>query len=308
MTHNLQSLWFDQDVEQAYIHDVKSLIENGDWTKAKAKLLADIEILDTPMASQILYLRPEIDGWQEMAEAISEYEGEPITAVHLMLSNDEDLSFENRETVFEPIMEAALYTDEIYPFSEQGLDDIRAEILLPDRPWFGQSEDVEIFLDFLGIGEFNTALLRHKRQYFFRDQMHELDRLQGMADNIVPLPYIEFKLCSMFRNVLFHESIAKMVDEYGLPNNIPILVGTYNMKFDVSCAYKPLNGASIAAKEMAPLKIEIKREIIADPIESEVKTLRQKILAETQAVPDEVETGKEKGFFKRLFSWHKKAA
>lgn len=307
MTHNLQIEWFDQDIEQAYVTNIRSLIETGQAVEAADKLLEDIKTLDTPLAGQCLYLRPEVDGWDEMSEAIREFEGDPITAVHLMLSNDDDLSFENKDSVFEPVLEAALYSDELYPFSKGDLDIIRAESLLPDRPWYGQSQDIEIFLEFIGIDEFNTALLRHKRQYFFRDQMHELDRLQGMAEGIVPLPYIEFILCSMYRTALFHKAVKALVDEIGMPNNIAVLVGTDNMKFDATSVYMPVSGEKIAVKETAPLAVKIKREIIEEASAVEAKTLRQKLLQEKEQLA-QIEPPAPKSFLRRLFSWHKKAA
>lgn len=281
MTNNLQNDWFDESVEQAYVADIRTLIEGGNADKAAEKLLTDIKSLDTQLSSQCLYLRPEVDGWDEMSEAINDYEGDPITAVHIMLSNDDDLSFEDRDAVFEPLLEAALYSDEFYPFSKGDIEAIRAESLLPDRPWYGQGEDMEIFLEFIGMGEFNTALLRHKRQYFFRDEMHELDKLQGMAEGIVPLPYIEFMLCSMYRTVLYHQAIKSLVDSKGLPNNIPVLVGTHNMKFNATSVYQPIHGEKIIVKEMADLNIPIKREVIVEPEVGEVRTFRQKVLGES---------------------------
>lgn len=282
MTHTLQNDWFDESVERAYVAEIRTLIEAGNADEAAEKLLTDIQSLDTELSSQCLYLKTEVDGWQEMSEAISDYEGDPISAVHVMLSNDDDLSFEDRDAVFEPLLEAVLYTDELYPFSTVDVDAIRAESLLPDRPWYGQGEDMEIFLEFIGMDEFNTALLRHKRQYFFRDEMHELDKLQGMTEGIVPLPYIEFMLCSMYRTVLYHQAIKSLVDSEGLPNNIAVLVGTYNMKFDAASVYMPTNDVKIAVKEMADLNIPIKREVIVEPEAAEGRTFRQRVLGENQ--------------------------
>lgn len=310
MTDILQSNWFDESNEQAYVAEIKYLIETGAIEKAQQKLSADIEALDTPLARQCLYLRPKVDGWQEMCEAIGEFEGDPITAVHIMLSNDDDLSFENRDAIFEPLLEVVLYTDELYPFSTVDIDTIREESLLPDRPWYGRGADMEIFLEFIGMDEFNTALLRHKRQYFFRDQMHELDKLQGMAEGIVPLPYIEFMLCSMYRTVIFHQTIKAIVDSEGLPNNILVLVGTYNMKFDAASVYLPTHGMKIEAKESVKLQIQIKRDIIEPTSVDEAKTLRSKIMEERE--PLEKDTQVEKiatmKLLKRLLFWHKKAA
>jgi len=306
MTNILQSQWFDEVVEKKYITNIKNLIEQGALDKAQDILLADLATLETSLSGQCPYIakRLEVDGWHEMIEAITEFEGEPITAIHLMLSNEDDLSFEDRETVFEPMVEVAVYTDEIYPFSQGDVETLRAESLLPDRPWYGQSEDVEIFLELLGLGEFNTALLRHKRQYFFRDQMHELDKLQGMAEDIVPLSYIEFMLCSMFRTVLFHQAIRSIVESEGLPNNIAVLAGTYNMKFDASSVYLPTKSERVESKEMADLVVSIKRETIIEPKPDEVKTFRQKTLIEEEVVVEE----EKQGFFKRLFRRAKKAA
>lgn len=306
MTHRLQETWFDADVEQAYITEIKSLIETGQLDAAQARLLADIADIGSSLSPMCAELPSKIvlDGWDELSEVMAEYEGEePITAVHCLFYNPPDLAFENRDTVFQPELDVALYSDANYAFSEASRDALFAEIQLPDRPWYGQGEDIEAYLELNGMGQFNTTLLRHKRQYHFRDQQHALDAMTGENPDLVPLLYIEFVMCALLRAVLYHRAIKAKVDSIGLPGNVPVIVSMDNMKFDISTVYVPkVRVQKAAVKPVADLIIPIKRAVLTVPDEEPVVSLRQKVIAQSAANEEKP------GFFRRLFGFGKKAA
>jgi hypothetical protein len=306
MTHQLQKTWFDADVEQAYIAEIKSLIEAGQLDAAQTRLLADIADIGSSLSPICAELPSKIiiDGWDELSEVMAEYEGEePITAVHCLLYNGTDLAFEDRDTIFQPELDVALYSDANYAFSAANRDALFAEIQLPDRPWYGQGEDIEAYLELNGMGQFNTTLLRHKRQYHFRDQQHALDAMTGENPDLVPLLYIEFVMCALFRAVLYHHAIKQKVDSTGLPGNVPVIVSMDNMKFDISTVYVPkVRVQKAAAKPVADLIIPIKRAVLTVPDEEPVVSLRQKVIAQSAANEEKP------GFFRRLFGFGKKAA
>ncbi len=284
MTHPLQAAWQDEAAERAYLNEIEALLHAGELEKAHDRLLADIQSLETPLAGQCASLsrRVEIDGWEEMVEAIAAFEGEPITALHMMLSNPKDLAFEDRDEVFEPELELAFYTDALFAFSDSGREALLTESLLPDRPWYGESEDIEAYLDLIGLGNFNTALLRHKRQYHFRDEQHELDKANGLDPDIVPLPYIEFMLCAMLRGVVWHRAVKSVVETEGLPGNIPVIAGMFNMKVDFTSVYVPTKSKVIEAAPMADLNITIKRNVIDIPEEVSGSAIRQNTVQEPE--------------------------
>jgi hypothetical protein len=303
MTHILQEQWFDAAVEQAYVAEIGSLIETGKLDEAQSRLLSDIADLGSSLAAMCASLpsRIEIDGWDELTEIMAEYEGDPITALHLLFSNPSDLAFEDRETVFEPELDLALYSDALYRFSEADRDTLFAESQQTDQPWYGQGEDIEAYLEIKGMGAFNTALLRHKRQYHFRDQMHALDAMTGENPDLVPLLYIEFVMCALYRAVLFHQAVRAKVDTMGLPGNIPVIVSMDNMKFDISTVYIPkARVAKVAVKPVVDLNIHIKRAVLEVPAEEKAPSLRQFVA--------EAEAAEKPGFFKRIFGFWRKAA
>jgi hypothetical protein len=302
MTHILQETWFDAAVEQAYVAAIRGLIEAGRLDAAQKRLLADIADLGSSLAPMCAALPDKIaiDGWEALTELLDEYEGEPITAAHFLLYNPPDLAFEDRDTVFEPQLDVALYSDEHFAFSKADRDSLFAEVQLPDRPWYGMGEDFEAYLEINGMGAFNTALLRHKRQYHFRDQQHALDAMTGENPDLVPLLYIEFVMCALLRAVLFHQAVKAQLDTIGLPGNIPAIVSMDNMKFDISTVYAPkVHVEKAAIKPVADLVIPIKRSVLPPIEEVRVVSLRQSISQEPEEKP---------GFFKRLFGFGRRAA
>jgi hypothetical protein len=306
MTHIFQQTWFDAAVEQAYVAEITAQIQAGQLEAALARLLADIADIGSALAPICADLPGKIvlDGWDELAEVMAEYEGEePITAVHCLLYNPPDLVFEDRDTIFQPELDVALYSDVLYPFSEVKRDALIVEIQQPDRPWYGQGEDIEAYLELNGMGQFNTLLLRHKRQYHFRDQQHALDAMTGENPDLVPLLYIEFVMCALLRTVLYHQAIKAKVDSDGLPGNVPVIVSMDNMKFDVATVYMPkVRVQTAVVKPVADLIIPIKRAVLTVPEEVQVVSLRQKI--NQQAAENAVKPG----FFRRIFGLGRKAA
>jgi hypothetical protein len=295
VTHPLQTIWFDADAEAAYLQRIEALVHAGDLDVAAEKLLDDLADIQTPVADMCRDMTEdavEICGWEEIGDSIAQYEGDPITAVHIVMSNEADLVFEDKSLTHDPLVEVAFYSDEHLAFSTLSRDELLVESLKDDTEWYGQSEDVEVYLEINGMSQLNTALLRHKRQYFFRDQMHMLDAAQGLAADIVPLPYIEFRLAAMLRAVRYHQAIKDLIDGYGLHGNIPVIVGMYNMQVEIGSVYVPKTAKVIELAKVAKLAITIKRNTEEAPAEISGSSLRQNL----SVAPEE-----RRGFFRRLF-------
>ncbi len=296
MTHPLQTIWFDADAEAEYLRQITALVHAGDLDVAADKLLEDLADITTPVGDLCRDLTEdavEICGWEEIGDSIAQYEGDPITAIHIMMSNEADLVFEDKSLTHDPLIEVAFYSDEYLPFSTLSRDELLAESLKENTEWYGQSEDIEVYLEVNGLGQLNTALLRHKRQYFFRDQMHTLDAAQGLAADIVPLPYIEFKLAAMLRAVRYHQAIKDLIDGYGLHGNIPVIVGMYNMQVEIGSVYVPKTAKVVELAKVPKLAITIKRNMEESPVvEISGSGLRQRMTAEPEERPS---------FLRRLF-------
>ncbi len=296
MTHPLQTIWFDADAEAAYFREIEALVHAGDLDVAADKLVEDLADIATPVGDMCRDMTEdavEICGWEEIGDSIAQYEGDPITAVHIVMSNEADLVFEDKSLTHDPLIEVAFYSDEHLVFSALSRDELLVESLKDDADWYGRSEDVEVYLEINGMSQLNTALLRHKRQYFFRDQMHTLDAAQGLAADIVPLPYIEFRLAAMLRAVRYHQAIKDLIDGYGLHGNIPVIVGMYNMQVEIGSVYVPKTAKVIELAKVPKLAITIKRNMEEAPVvELSGSGVRQRMTAEPEQRP---------GFFRRLF-------
>lgn len=302
MTHPYQKEWYDAEVEAAYLEQIEAWVHAGDLDIASEKLMEDIETLGTPLAQMCMELSEdavEISGWEEIVDAIAAFEGDdPITAVHIVMSNEDDLVFEDKSITQNPDAEVVFYTDEHLPFSTLSRDELLAETLEQNPEWFGKCEDVEVYLELNGLGNLNTALLRHKRQYYFRDEQHVLDAAEGKPSDEVPLPYIEFRLCAMLRAVRFHQAVKQLLDGYGISGRIPVIVGMHNMRLEIGSVYQPKQVKAVQVVAAPKLAITIKRNMEEEVPEISGSLLRKKFAEEEAQKVAEPKMG----FFRRLFS------
>ncbi len=297
MTHPLQTEWYDAEVEANFLSQIESLVHAGDLDVAADKLLEAMDGIDTPVMDMCRELSEdsvEISGWEEIGDAIAGYEGDPITAVHIVMSNEADLVFEDKNTRHDPMVEVAFYTDDQMQFSKLSRAELLTESLREEPEWYGQSEDMEVYLELNGLGALNTALLRHKRQYYFRDSAHVLDAAEGLASDIVPLPYIEYRLAAMLRAVRFHQAVQSLLNEYGLYKDIPVIAGMFNMRLEIGSVYIPKMARTVEIASTPKLAIKIKRNLEED----EVPEIAGSALRKRVSVEPEVE---KIGFFRRLF-------
>ncbi|MEQ1550822.1 hypothetical protein [Sphingorhabdus sp.] len=296
MEHQLQKAWADEAVENAYFQRIEAMVQAGDLDAASAILEDDLASLDTPLGQLCRDLSEEavdIAGWEELGDSISQYEGEPITAVHIMISNEPDLVFEDKSVTHHPMIEVVFYSDEHLAFSEMSREELLAASLTEDESWWGLGEDMEAYLEINGLSQLNTALLHHKRQYYFRDQMHVLDEKNGLAADTAPLLYVEFRLTSMLRSVRYHQAVKALVEGFGLRKNVPVLVGMHNMKPEISSVYMAKSAVIVEMARIPKLAVTIKRNMEEIPEEFSGSSLRQRVLVEAEE--------ERPGFFRRLF-------
>lgn len=299
LTHPLQTEWYDADIEAGFLARIEALVHAGDLDVAAEKLIEAMEGIDTDVINLCRKLHEdsiEISGWEEIGDAIAGYEGDPITAVHIVMSNEADLVFEDKNTRHDPVVEVAFYTDEQVAFSKLSRAELLTESLRDEPEWYGQSEDMEVYIEINGLGPLNTALLRHKRQYYFRDSAHTLDAAEGLASDIVPLPYIEYRLAAMLRAVRYHQAVKSLLDEYGLYRDIPVIAGMFNMRLEIGSVYIPKTARVIEIAKAPKLAIKIKRTFEEEPAKEILgSTLRQR--ANAEPITEVVKVG----FFRRLF-------
>lgn len=297
MEHHLQKAWADEQVEADYQCRIEAMIHSGDLDAAADILMTDLASLDTPLGEICRNLSEDdvdLAGWPEIGDAIAQYEGEPITAVHILMTNEDDLVFEDKDLKHDPVMQVAFYSDEHLAFSALAPEELLAEAQRDDMPdWYGQGEDIEVYLEINGLTQLNTALLRHKRQYYFRDQMHVMDAHEGLDADTAPLLYVEFRLASMLRALRYHQAVKALVDGYGIYGNLPVIVGMHNMKPEITSVYASKTAKVIEFKRTPKLTVTIKRNMEELPLtEISGSSLRQQYANDDDVKP---------GFWRRLF-------
>ncbi len=296
MEHYLQKAWADADAEAAYLKRIEGLVHGGDLDAASEILMDDLATLETPLGEHCRNLSEDdvdIAGWEEIGDAVAQYEGEPITAVHILISNQDDLVFENKDQTHDPVVEVAFYSDENLAFSSLGRAELLAESLRAEPSWFGKGEDIEVYLEMNGLTHLNTALLRHKRQYFFRDQVDVLDEARGLAADTAPMAYVEYRLAAMLRAVRYHQAVKALVDGYGLYGDLPVIVGMQNMRLDIGSVYVSKTAKVIEFAKTPVLAVAIRRNVEGVPQDASGSSLRQHITVE--------EVEERPGFLRRLF-------
>ncbi len=298
MTHPLQQAWANAAAEQDYARTITAMIHGGQLDGAAAKLLGDLAAIDSPLAALCQSLTPEtlaLSGWDDISTAIAHFEGDPVTAVHLVMSNPTDLVFEAKNEAYDPVVEVAFYSDAHLEFSKLSPEQLLAQTLAPSPDWYGQSEDIEVYAEIIGLADLNTALLRHKTQYFLRSQD------DGAEVEEAPLGYVEFTLASLFRAVRFHQAVKRELNTDGLSGNVPVIAGMDNMRPSIGSVYYPEVVKSVAVAEVATLSMVVKPRL--DEIvqaEQTGSSIRRRIVFDA---PEESIAPPEKlGFFKRLFA------
>jgi hypothetical protein len=275
--HRLQAQFETVDGEHDYVCRVKALIENGALAEADALLQADLMGIDNPIANTARATPAHavnLTGWGELSSSIAQYEGDDIAAITIGIGNDPDLAFE-KQPIFDPYVMLGLYANSAYDFEQASNAAIKAECASEEPAWAGQEEDIEVYLEVEGLGPLNTALIRHKNQYFFRDAVAEGE---GIAP--VPMDYIAFTLACLVRTLRFHQAIRARLDNDGLPTSIPVIAGMINMRHDVTTVHKSAKHAEIMAQNVASLVIKPKVAIAAIPQAPSGNSLRQRIANE----------------------------
>jgi hypothetical protein len=280
--HPLQVTFLEPEGERAWIEEMRALLSAGRVAEADARLFAELEGFDGALA-RLCKATPAADiclgGWDDLLPILAEWEGPPITAITLGLTNPPDLVFEAGAT-HEPELLLGLYSDEAYHFSGADNADLLAECEKDLPAWAGAEEDVEFYCTLSGLAELNTALIHCKHRRFLRDGR---DGVEGRA----PGGYVEFKLGSWLLATRFLQAAERAVAEHGLPAGCRLIAGTVEVNADFvtvlrgkqSSAPTSMRSAPGAEPAFAPLMMKpwvSKEDPTADPA-SNGPTLRQRL-------------------------------
>lgn len=299
--HPLQIRLLEAEDELAWIEEMRDLLSSGRSAEAEARLSADLAGFDGALARLCKSTNAAdvtLDGWDDLLPILGEWEGPPVTAITLGLTNPPDLVFESGR-IEEPELLLSLFSDEGYGFSRAGDAELLAECAKELPGWVGHEEDVEFFCTLSGLGPLNTALIHSKHRYFLRDGR---DGVEGRA----PGGYVEFLLGNWLLATRFLQAVERAISDHGLPADCRVITGTFGEKADfvtILGSKKPFatdSAPSNAQPQFATLSIKpwVPREDSAADFAPPATTLRQRLRSNQ---PEPAAEPPRRGFLARLF-------
>jgi hypothetical protein len=277
--HPLQLTFLEEAGEQAWVEEVRALLSAGQADAAERRLRAELAGFSGQLAALCQATRSEaveIDGWADLDAILQEWEGPPVTAITLGLTNPPDLVFEAGRA-HEPELLLGLYSDEGYSFSAASQDALLAECSKELPAWVGHEEDVEFYCAASGLADLNTALIGHKHRHFLRDGR---DGVEGRA----PGGYVEYVLGCWLRSTLFLQALQRAAVGSATASGCRIVAGAVGVNADFVTVIGPSRKARrkrvapVAEPQFAPLTIKAwvpKEDPAAVPASG--STLRQRI-------------------------------
>lgn len=228
--HPLQLDFLEEAGERAYVEHLRALLSAGRLDEADALLGSDLAGFDGRLARLCQAATRDlvtIAGWDDLLPILAEFEGPPITAITVGLTNDPDLVFDNGAE-HEPALAVAFYSDDSYRFSSLSAAALSAECLSEAPAFAGHDEDVEFYALVKGLAPLNTALIHSKHRYFLRDGR---DGIDGRA----PGGYVEYVLAAWHRALRFLQALDSASAAGGLPCGARLVAGTSGMHTDFAC-------------------------------------------------------------------------
>ncbi|WP_114227435.1 MULTISPECIES: hypothetical protein [Sphingomonas] len=284
----LQLTFLEAADEAAWVEQVRVLLSAGDAAGAEA-LLRDAfapfggslsAICQATKAADVV-----IDGWDDLLPILAEWEGPPISAITLGLTNPPDLVFEAGQT-HEPELLLGLYSDEAFAFSTSPAETVLAECSREMPAWVGHEEDVEFYCATAGLAELNSALTLHKHRHFLRDGR---DGVEGRA----PGGYVEYVLGCWLRSTLFLAAVQRAAKQ--LPGGCRLVAGAVGVNADFVTLIEPKRRRAAAratpekSSEPQFAALTIKPWVPREDLDAEVApasgaSLRQRVL-QAEVIP-----------------------
>ena len=227
--HPLQITFLSPEGERAFTDHVRALCVAGRFGEAAAVVEEGLAPFTGRIASRAKALTLDtivIDGWEDLAEIIAEFEGPAITAITAGLGNEPDLVFDLSKE-HEPTLHFHLYSDDVYDFSARSDAELLAACEEECPGWAGEEEDVEFYVGIEGFASLNTALIQCKHIHFLRDGR---DGVEGRA----PGGYVEYQLGCWLRCIRYLQALAREIDTHGLPEGVRLIAGTFDMNSDMA--------------------------------------------------------------------------
>ena len=300
--HPLQIRFLEPAGERAWTESLGDLLSAGRAAEAEARLAQELAGFDGSLARLCKRTAADdvsLEGWEDLLSILAEWEGPPITAITLGLTNPPDLVFEPGRTQ-EPELLLGLYSDEAFSFSTASNDELLAECSRDLPAWVGHEEDVEFYCSMSGLAELNTALVHSKHRHFLRDGR---DGVEGRA----PGGYVEFILGSWLLATRFLQAAERAIADHGLPSGCRLISGTVEINADFVTivgssqrAARPVNRSFEPSFASLSMKPWVRREDTPADAPLAHQSLRQRLVTDEPDINGEPSTGLLSRLFRRL--------
>ena len=197
-----------------------------------------------------------LSGWEALEEAVSRHDkpGRPVTAISIAFGwPGEDAPAPDPAGCLHPHVETSFYTDNAYPFSASGREDLLDGYSYYGCTWSGDYEATETVLSLEGIDDLHGALAQLEADLLTMEDPDE-DGIRAGS------------LGACLLSVLLVQAVAEQITRAGLPRPLCVMAGSSGVYpyFDAPVAGMPEEArkAAEAAEEAEETQEE---EIYVEP-------------------------------------------
>ena len=214
------NLFRDEAELRQFCDDVQQDLRDGSVTAAAERVAFALGVLEEyghPIVSLCRAYpadRIHVHGWEDIAGRLNALDrpNQPVTAISIDLSSHGEFSEDNDDAIA-PYLETSFFSDGAFPFSTSDRAALCAGYNGSSSEWQGNFEDIDGTIAISGIGQLSFAIDELERQH----RIHNSGDAVGSDAAVVALAY---------RAVAVHQAINAMVDNYGLPRPLTIIVGS----------------------------------------------------------------------------------
>jgi hypothetical protein len=218
----VDSITIDGLDEHDFRRSIENMLRHGEADDAASRLRALVE----PYAGEhgILparFLTVSADevalaGWDTLAQRLDEYDrpDHEISAVSVVLTHPEDAGVQpDAAGKLAPAIATAYYSDEAYPFSQAGREDLLDGYSLYGCQWDGDFETSDSTLSFEGIDDLYGAVVRLETKLLNEPAPRNEEILAG-------------SIGACYLAVLMHQAVRDSIRKHGLPRPLCVIAGS----------------------------------------------------------------------------------
>jgi hypothetical protein len=182
-----------------------------------------------------------LSGWNQLGEAVARHDKpeRPVTAITIAFGWPGEVTPEpDSDGCLRPHVETSYYSDNAYPFSQSGRDDLLEGYSFYGCTWNGDCEASDTVLALEGIDDLHGALARLEMQLMASDEPDE-DGIRAGS------------LGACLLSVLLVQAVTEQITRDGLPRPLCVMAGSNGIYpyFDAPVAGMPEDARKAAAAQ-----------------------------------------------------------